>query len=75
MLIDRVGMDKVNATGAPLGVPEVKLQWKMIRPRDSAAGNENIATPAAADDHGEDREVRASDVEGAMWRAAPAARS
>jgi beta-lactamase class A len=48
MLIDRVGMDKVNATTRALGVPEVKLQRKMIRPRDSAAGNENIATPAAA---------------------------
>ena len=48
MLIDRVGMDKVNATTRALGVPEAKLQRKMIRPRDSAAGNENIATPAAA---------------------------
>jgi beta-lactamase class A len=48
MLIDRVGMDKVNATTRALGVPEVKLQRKMIRPRDSAAGTENIATPAAA---------------------------
>jgi beta-lactamase class A len=48
MLIDRVGMDEVNATTRALGVPEVKLQRKMIRPRDSAAGNENIATPAAA---------------------------
>jgi len=48
MLIDRVGMEKVNATTRALGVPEVKLQRKMIRPRDSVAGNENIATPAAA---------------------------
>jgi len=48
MLIDRVGMEKVNATTRALGVPEVKLQRKMIRPRDSFAGNENIATPAAA---------------------------
>ena len=48
MLIDRVGMDKVNATTRALGVPDVKLQRKMIRPRDSAAGNENIATPATA---------------------------
>jgi len=48
MLIDRVGMDKVNATTRALGVPEVKLQRKMIRPRDSFAGNENIATPTAA---------------------------
>jgi beta-lactamase class A len=48
LLIDRVGMDKVNATTRALGVPEVKLQRKMIRPRDSFAGNENIATPMAA---------------------------
>jgi len=48
MLIDRVSMEKVNATTRALGVPEVKLQRKMIRPRDSLAGNENIATPAAA---------------------------
>ncbi len=48
MLIDRVTMDKVNATTRALGVPEVKLQRKMIRPRDSFAGNENIATPTAA---------------------------
>lgn len=48
MLIDRVGMDKVNATMRGLGVPEVKLQRKMIRPKDSAAGNENIATANAA---------------------------
>jgi beta-lactamase class A len=48
MLIDRVGMDKVNALTRTLGVSEVKLQRKMIRPRESAVGNENIATPAAA---------------------------
>jgi beta-lactamase class A len=48
MLIDRVGMEKVNAMTRALGVPEVKLQRKMIRPRDSYAGNENIATPSAA---------------------------
>ena len=48
MLIDRVGMDKVNATMRGLGVPDVKLQRKMIRPKDSAAGNENIATPTGA---------------------------
>ena len=48
ILIDRVGMDRVNATTRALGVPQVKLQRKMIRPRDSAVGNENIATPTAA---------------------------
>ena len=48
LLIDRVGMDRVNTTMRELGVPAVKLQRKMIRPKDSAAGNENIATPTAA---------------------------
>src|SRR6476661_8798688 len=48
MLIDRVGMDRVNAVTRELGVPQVKLQRKMIRPKESAAGNENIATPTAA---------------------------
>jgi len=48
LLIDRVGMDQVNATLRELGVPQVKMQRKMIRPKDSAVGNENIATPAAA---------------------------
>ena len=48
MLIDRVGMDKVNGTMRELGAPQVKLQRKMIRPKDSAAGNENIATPTGA---------------------------
>jgi beta-lactamase class A len=48
MLIDRVGMDRVNALTRELGVPQVKMQRKMIRPRESAVGNENIATPAAA---------------------------
>jgi hypothetical protein len=38
LLIDRVGMEKVNATTRALGVPDVKLQRKMIRPRDSFAG-------------------------------------
>jgi beta-lactamase class A len=48
LLIDRVGMEKVNATTRALGAPDVKLQRKMIRPRDSFAGNENIATPSGA---------------------------
>ena len=48
LLIDRVGMEKVNATMRELGLGAVKLQRKMIRPKDSAAGTENIATPAAA---------------------------
>jgi beta-lactamase class A len=48
LLIDRVGMDRVNALLRELGVPQVKMQRKMIRPRESALGNENIATPTAA---------------------------
>jgi beta-lactamase class A len=48
LLIDRVGMDQVNTLLRELGVPQVKMQRKMIRPKDSAAGNENIATPTAA---------------------------
>jgi len=48
ILIDRVGMDRVNALLRELGVPQVKMQRKMIRPRESAVGNENIATPASA---------------------------
>jgi beta-lactamase class A len=48
LLIDRVGMDQVNTLLRELGVPQVKMQRKMIRPKDSAAGTENIATPTAA---------------------------
>jgi beta-lactamase class A len=48
LLIDRVTMEKVNATMREMGVASVKLQRKMIRPRESAAGNENIATAADA---------------------------
>jgi len=48
VLIDRVGMDKVNATMASLGYPRTRLQRRMIRPQDSAAGRENVSTPAEA---------------------------
>lgn len=48
MLIDRLGMATVNATMRSLGLTEIALQRKMIRPKESAAGLENIATPAAA---------------------------
>lgn len=48
MLIDRLGMDRVNLTMRELGFPEIKLQRKMIRPQESVKGNENIATPRAA---------------------------
>lgn len=48
ILIDRLGMDRVNLTMRELGFPEIKLQRKMIRPQESVKGNENIATPRAA---------------------------
>lgn len=50
VLIDRVGMDNVNATMASLGFGQTKLQRRMIRPQDSAAGRENVSTPAEAAD-------------------------
>ncbi|MCC6241467.1 MAG: serine hydrolase [Gemmatimonadaceae bacterium] len=46
ILIDKVGMAAVNATMRELGVPAIRLQRLMIRPRESAVGNENVATPA-----------------------------
>src|SRR5690606_915480 len=48
VLIDRVGMDNVNATMSSLGFVQTKLQRHMIRPQDSAAGRENVSTPAEA---------------------------
>lgn len=48
MLVDRVGMERVNATMRSLGLGEIVWRRKMIRPRDSWAGRENVATPAAA---------------------------
>jgi beta-lactamase class A len=48
MLIDRVGMERVNATMAGLKLPHTKLQRKMIRPEASARGEENISTPGEA---------------------------
>ncbi len=48
ILIDRLGMERVNLTMKELGFPEIKLQRKMIRPQESVKGNENIATPRAA---------------------------
>ena len=48
ILIDKVGMAGVNSTMATLGVPSIRLQRKMIQPRESAAGRENIATPLHA---------------------------
>lgn len=48
LLIDRLGMDSVNALLRELGAPRTRLQRGMIRPEDSAAGRENLSTPAEA---------------------------
>jgi beta-lactamase class A len=48
ILIDIVGMDHVNRIMSELELPNTKLQRKMIRPQESARGNENISTPAEA---------------------------
>jgi beta-lactamase class A len=45
LLIDRLGMNNVTRAMADLGLPETKLQRKMIRPEESARGNENLSTP------------------------------
>lgn len=46
VLIGKVSMHAVNNTMATLGVGAIKLQRRMIQPRESAIGNENIGTPA-----------------------------
>ena len=48
MLIDRVGMENVTAIMAELGLPDTRLQRKMIRQEQSARGNENLSTPLQA---------------------------
>lgn len=48
ILIDKLGMAAINATMESLGVPSIKVQRKMIQPRESAAGRENVATPRDA---------------------------
>ena len=50
LLIDRLGMDRVNATLIELGAAKTRLQRKMIKPEESAKGNENISTPNEAVD-------------------------
>jgi beta-lactamase class A len=50
MLIDAVGMEKVNATMAALGLPNTKLRRKMIRQEEQVKGNENVSTPREAAD-------------------------
>jgi beta-lactamase class A len=48
VLIDELGMDAINALSASLGATETLLQRKMIRPEESARGNENLSTPRDA---------------------------
>ena len=48
VLIDELGMDAVNELSASLGAERTLLQRKMIRPDQSAAGNENLSTPRDA---------------------------
>jgi beta-lactamase class A len=50
VLIDRLGMERVSQTMAELGAGQTKLQRKMIRPEESAKGNENLSTPKEAVD-------------------------
>lgn len=50
MLIDAVGMDRVNHAMASLGFPQTKLQRKMIQPEASARGRENVSTPRESAD-------------------------
>lgn len=45
VLIDRVGMDNVNAFLANLGLNHVRLQRKMMDLKAAGEGRENIATP------------------------------
>lgn len=45
LLIDRLGMDRVNRTMAELGAPRTRLLRQMIRPAESVKGNENLSTP------------------------------
>jgi beta-lactamase class A len=48
ILIDALGMDAINALSASLGAPDTRLERKMIRPEESARGNENLSTPRDA---------------------------
>jgi beta-lactamase class A len=50
MLIDAVGMEKVNATMATMGLPNTRLRRKMIRQEEQVKGNENVSTPREAVD-------------------------
>ena len=48
MLIDELGMGAINSLSASLGATQTLLQRKMIRPQESARGNENLSTPRDA---------------------------
>ena len=48
VLIDELGMPAVNELSASLGAKNTLLQRKMIRPGESAVGNENLSTPRDA---------------------------
>lgn len=48
ILIDRLGMDAINRLSASLGAPGTLVQRRMIDPRASAAGRENLSTPREA---------------------------
>lgn len=48
LVIDRLGMARVTQTMKDLGAGETRLQRKMIRPEESARGNENLSTPREA---------------------------
>jgi len=48
VLIDELGMDAINRLSASLGAKRTRLQRHMIRPDQSAVGNENLSTPRDA---------------------------
>lgn len=48
VLIDALGMDAINRLSASLGARHTLLQRRMIRPEQSARGNENLSTPKDA---------------------------
>ena len=45
MIIDRVGMENVNQTMVRLGLPQTKLQRKMMDSEAWLADRENLSTP------------------------------
>ncbi len=45
VVIDAVGMDRVNARMAQLGLPDIKLRRKMMDSAAARRGDENVASP------------------------------